>query len=155
VLATGAIALGTAILNHRWQRSDTREDRTLEAREARAAIRRDAYVRYFATKEALESYLKTRAQEPGLSPLDKLRAMHQDNPGLVNEFNAAAANARLVAGQPVLDALEANDAEWGAVLGRLVQAADPLEVQDTSSDGPERALLQAMREEQAAVFESS
>src|SRR5437016_2990531 len=81
VIVTGLIGLVTAVLNHRWQRASAHEERSHTAREAQAALRREAYVRYLAATDALEGFVITRPPLPrGTSASEgwqRLRALRE------------------------------------------------------------------------------
>jgi len=149
VVATGTIGLATASRSHRWQDESERNTRDYQARQVTAALQRECYARFFAAKEALESYLRTRTPRPGVSVDEALRAMHDDSPVLANDFTTAGSTARIVAGKKVFDALVVYLGEFGELMRAIVGADDPMAAEHDAAESAEAQLLEAMRDEQS------
>jgi hypothetical protein len=153
VVVTGLIGLATAVLNHRWQRASGREDRTHQAREAKAAIQRQAYARYLAAMEAVDTFLITRPPRPEIPVRDRLRANRQEDPKVFDEYDAAQAIAQLVAGDRVRDALGEFENQWTEACLAAVTADDPLEATSGLENTSKKEMIAAMRAEQAELLE--
>lgn len=80
--------------------------------------------------------------------------MHDDRPGLVNDFTTASSTARIVAGQKVFDALVAYMSEFGDLMRAIAGADDPMSASHDVAESAEERLLEAMRDEQSEALQA-
>jgi hypothetical protein len=153
VVATGVIALITAVLNHGWQRTNVREERLYQERMARAALQRETYTRYLAAREALESFVVTRQPWPNLTPAERLREMRDQDSKVFDEDDAALAEVRLLSGDRVFHAVDEFDEKWMAAYAEAVHMDEPMKAGFRSTDALRTTMLAAMRAEQTALLE--
>jgi hypothetical protein len=119
VLVTSAVALTTAVLNHRWQTHSVQQQLLQEHLERLRQERRETYARYWSTWNRYNHQLRalrTAAQklgpsaDPSTDPKDRLT---QEAPSLVEqawtaelEWREAADALLLIAGQAVVEAAQ-------------------------------------------------
>jgi hypothetical protein len=154
VVVSGVVGLTTATLTHRWQRAGSREDRSHQARETIAALRREAYARYLTTMEAAASFILTRPPQPDTPLADRLRSIREEDPKIFDDMDAAETNAQLLAGDRVLAALEVFDADWWQAASHCLEADDALRVGLESPFPSPKTLVAAMRDEQTELLKA-
>jgi hypothetical protein len=155
VALTGLIALATATLNHRWTASATRETRTHELGAQLAEVRRVAYARFLA------AWQNFRESLDATTPPDeaKLKAVRYEelvaewfiaHGELMRDYHTANAEAILVAGGGVFNALEAFDEAAGKYVFAVVTShGESRTASGKDLDDTRAALVQAMRQEQS------
>ena len=137
VLITGCVGLATAVLTHRWQHESVLDERAYQRREGLASLQREAYARYLA---AIEAFYNSLLRLPRDERQAGWSSILNRNPAGVDELYAAANHARLLASDPVVEALDAFTETWQRDLGAV-------------KDQKER-LIQAMRAEQTHLLGS-
>jgi hypothetical protein len=143
VIATALFALVTATLNHRWQQTSRTEDREHAALKEKAEVRREAYTRYLAAMEVLDTCLDTLESGSGKSAAEYLEEMRKAEPVAFDEHDRAFVCAQLVASARVYDELEKYATLWGEQLVVALVSGNPRDI-DSWRD-LRRSLLEAMR----------
>ena len=101
-------ALTDAYLTQRWQRAEHREERAEQKREAKAALQREACARYLSATEGVVMAVSTSPplEDAGQRGGDRKRALREQNAQLIAEMSVAEHQARLLAGDKVLAAID-------------------------------------------------
>jgi len=108
VVAGGLLTLLTTGLTQRWQRAEHREERAEQKREAKAALQREACARYLSATEGVVMAVSTSPplEDAGQRGGDRKRALREQNAQLITEMSVAEHQARLLAGDKVLAAID-------------------------------------------------
>lgn len=155
VVVTGLIGLATAVLNHRWTRVSAQDARRYELRDKRAELRREAYTRYLrAVTVVVEEVATWEPPDRSLSVMELLDMFRRAKPECVIEYDASQYQARLLASEPVLRAIDTyHDWFTGRVpsLGAHAWQQPPAEEPNwAESSAQEAVLMDVMRAEQEA-----
>ena len=146
-------ALTDAYLTQRWQRAEHREERAEQKREAKAALQREAYARYLSATEGVVMAVSTSPplEDAGQRGGDRKRALREQNAQLITEMSVAEHQARLLAGDKVLAAIDTFEVHLNGYLERALGADDPSKERvGESYDTTFQALVSAMRAEQSS-----
>jgi hypothetical protein len=111
VVASGAVTIATERLRHRWQQDARRKKQRERSWQALAEARREAYSRYLVVQHAVDVLLKAvpRSERQALAEaLQEHYASRRSPPdsAVWAESGAAEMDARLVAGDHVLSAID-------------------------------------------------
>jgi hypothetical protein len=153
VVAGGLLTLLTTGLTQRWQRTEHREERAEQKREAKAALQREAYARYLSATEGVVMAVSTSPplEDAGQRSGDRKRALREQNAQLIAEMSVAEHQARLLAGDKVLAAIDSFEVHLNGYLERALGADDPSKERvGESYDTTFQALVSAMRAEQSS-----
>ena len=148
VAITGLIALGTAILTHRWTAEATREAWATKARAKHGEIRRAAYARFLAAADNIRDAAEFAVDDESVEH-EAAYSWYRANPQLLREAQTASGEARIVASDDVFEAINGYEDALSAYLGDLFEKNSE-SADDTDSLAAEEALVLAMRREQAA-----
>lgn len=143
VLLTGLIGLVTAKLSHGWQREQREDDR----RDARADLRRDAYVAYLAQAQKVGDQSNVWMHDRGMAVPEvetRLNVYAREMAELTHQYDVCERRAMLVAGEHVQAALETYRAWFRQALNDVLEDSDP---GFAGWDDHEAPLIDAMRRE--------
>lgn len=150
VSVTAVVGLGTAGLTRSWNVSD----RNLERNDARAATRRDAYVRYLSACDALESSLLAVCLDPAwreahqaLDATQLLIAHREEERATWDELDVALYTAEIISGDAVCVAIRRDYDSLTSTLRDVAGTTDPAALDAASEDNPRVALMDAIRAE--------
>jgi hypothetical protein len=156
VLLTGVFAIATAILNYRAQRTSAQEDREVQRRNSKAELLRDAYTRLqtnvFTAGWILFSYTVPAGEVGDEQAVEALGAIREAHKQMFEELEGADSALQLLGSDRVRDASS-------AVTDALVDLLEATVRGKWSDDAMERiegtrnALLEALRDEQAALLQ--
>lgn len=156
MLLTGVFAIATAILNYRAQRTSAQEDREVQRRNSKAELLRDAYTRLqtnvFTAGWILFSYTVPAGEVGDEQAVEALGAIREAHKQMFEELEGADSALQLLGSDRVRDASS-------AVTDALVDLLEATVRGKWSDDAMERiegtrnALLEALRDEQAALLQ--
>ena len=158
VALTGLIALVTAILNHRWTATEAREARHHELDAQRAEIRRVAYARLLASWRSFsEAVGAAKTTDPARFEVEDTSELMDElvaefygaHAELMRGYQSAEAEASLVAGDEVFNALRAHEEAAFNYVKSVITADDSRMAMSEAEDAALAALMQAMRREQS------
>jgi hypothetical protein len=117
VVITGVIGLVTALLNHRWQGDERKEEHSARLQESRAALRRETYSRFLVASDQLVDLVLTQTPGESVDLTDneemrtRIRKLRLEGDAHFIQYNTALLEGQLIAGEKVAVALTAFE-EW-------------------------------------------
>jgi hypothetical protein len=149
VLLTGAIGLITAVLNRKWQVAAAERDRQYRTTDRLYDLRREAYVRYLQAAQAMGDGHKamTRIRDPEKLYVEFEREIWPEFDEVRRGYDSAMRDAKLLATQPVLEAIEYYDKWLNDACKRKMDTGANFD----DWTGKESDLIEKMRAEQEAL----